>query len=85
MLRGSWAPVGAASNRTRSFDGYEGDVAVGTAPYSFVRFGGTAPEPGVDGAMFDVETVWERFSDRGSGRLGRTSETLVRSDGMYRD
>ena len=31
VLKGSWASVWAASRRIRSFEGYEGDVALGFA------------------------------------------------------
>jgi hypothetical protein len=46
-------------------------------------FEGTVPVP--DMPIVEAGSVWGRFRDRGRGRLGKTSESLARSSGRYRE
>jgi hypothetical protein len=56
---------------------------VDIAEKSSAMFEGTVPVP--DMPIVDAGSVWGRFRDRGSGRLGRTSESLASNSGRYRE
>jgi len=56
---------------------------VGIAEKSSVMLEGTVPVP--DMLIVEAGSVWGRLRDLGRGRLGRTSESLARSSGRYRE
>lgn len=69
----------------RSLEWYEGEVEAGLPEKSSATLEGRVPEPVALRPSVDAGTVWGRFRDRGSGKLGRTSESLASRRGRYRD